>query len=238
MDRCCQHTRINEHVGAAIAAFLVVFSISLPSAAQPAAREDTTWRRTGWNYGVGAGVGFGPFATDSGPWADVFGVVEAPLSRLFYVRGEPGFTSGWMSDSDWMYLEQDPSIPVKNEETFHAYGVMGRALVGFDFTDWATLRLGAVGGYLAGSFESTVCPSESYSRGQYGLLAQVGVRLGASRRFEVAVQGESLAEFANPRCRPQRVWTAFERSYTYLRTTEPSRGSLAFLSARLSYVWY
>jgi|GEM_PF-6050488 len=238
MYPCRERKWMNEHAVSAIAAFMCVFCVSPLVVAQTTGTEDTGWRRTGWSYGAGAGVGTGPFATDSGPWVDVFGVVEAPLSHLFYFRGEPGLTSGWMSDSASMYIQADPSIPVKNEETFHAYGFMGRALVGVDFTDWATLRLGGVGGYLAGSFESTVCPSESYSRGQYGLLAQIGVRLGASRRFELAVQGESLAKFANPRCRPQRVWIVFERSYTYLRTTEPSRGSLAFLSARLSYVWY
>lgn len=228
-----KRTWISPNTVVATIACVSTISAASPAFAQNADTEGSGWRRSGWNFGVGVGFGTGPFATDSGPWVDGFGVAEAPLSRLLYFRAEPGLTSGWMSDSEWMYIDQDPSVGVKNDETFHAYGFMGRGLIGIDFTDWATFRLGGVGGYLAGSFESTVCPSESYSRGQYGLVAQLGARLG---RFEVAVQGESLTKFANPRCRPQLIWTALERRYVI--TTEPSRGSLAFLSGRVSYVWY
>lgn len=218
---------------------LAALAFTLLPASTALAQEGTDERPSvppSWVFGAGVGLGWGPFATDSGPWLDAFAVAEAPLSDLFHFRVEPGLTSGWMSDSGFTYLYTDAGDyeSFANDETFDAYGVMARAMLGLDFTDWATLRLGGTGGYLLGSFDSSLCPSESYSRGQYGLLAQLGVRLGSSRRLEAAVQGEALADFANPRCRP---YLETPTSRQHVIETEPSRGSLGFLSARISYVW-
>ena len=211
----------------AATAAIVATSVATAQETEP---EPSSWHRRGWSYGAGVGAAWGPFATDSGPWLDAFAVLEAPLSTSFYFRAEPGLTSGWTSDSDHYYYAQDTRVDI--EETFHAYGVMVRALLGYDFTNWATLRLGGVGGYLRGTLESNVCPSESYARAQYGLLAQVGVRI---QRFEVAIQGESLSDFANPRCRPNQGTSLFGEADSAI---VPSHGALAFLGSRISYVWY
>lgn len=190
------------------------------------------------SFGAGVGVGWGPFATDSGPWVDVFGIVDTRLYRGLYLRLEPGLAAGRLSDER---LENLGSEIVQSKESLDVYGVMARGLVGYDLADWFTLRLGVVGGYLAGSFESSVCPDESYSRGQYGLTTHAAVRLGERRNLEVGIQAEALAKFANPRCRPRVDETLpIESRFQgpYVLANEPSARSLGFLSLRVGYIWF
>ena len=251
MDRAspCSSPRAQGASPTRFFAVLLAFSASVLCSgslyAQSPEEAAHAWQRSRVNLGAGVGLGWGPFATDSGPWLEAFGVVEAPVWRRFYLRGEPALAAGWLSSSQFLQRGFDSatnsSLISKNDESLHVYGVLGRGLLGVDLTDWVTVRLGGVGGYLAGQFESSVCPNESYGRGQYGGTIQAAVRVGARRRVELAVQGEVLGKFANPRCRPiPDPSLPLQQRYTsvYLSVNEPSRGSLAFLSAKLSYVWF
>jgi hypothetical protein len=128
----------------------------------------------------------------------------------------------------------------KNDEKFRVYGFVSRLMLGIDAVTWLTFRVGAVGGYLAGHYQSTVCPSESYGRGQYGMTSQVALRGGDDHRLEIAVQGEFLAKFANPRCRSHPDYSLpVDTRYTSPQVveTQPSRGALAFLGLRASYLF-
>jgi hypothetical protein len=142
----------------------------------------------------GVALGFASFKGDGGPWLEVFLGHDFRLGKRFVLRLEGSFLySSYSHDSSYQEINGTEVIDVESVDDAWTVGGHLRPLITYEFSRAWAARVGVLLGFASVSMTSDHCSDFSLSNPYHGLSAGPLLRLGAERRFELALDVDFMA---------------------------------------------